>query len=487
MRLRALLLLPLLLLTSCTPAEPVAVLEPGQQPQEQSLSWESCNEVFECAFIAAPLDWTSETGESITISLMRFAGTADREPILINPGGPGSSAINWMRDGYEYIGSDWFRENFQLIAFDPRGVGASTPVTCSDQDLKDELLYSNSGYEYGSEQDLVVSEALMLEFAESCQTRGPSTAYFNTQQTARDMDLIRGLLGMEELNYLGFSYGTELGANYAALFPDRVGKFVLDGAVEPTMDSSTKLLGQIRGFDGALRAYLTACLDTPAYCPFEGDIDSAMARIAGFLQAREVRPLETTIDRELGISAALAGMIVTLYSQDSWIYLSQAFDEAFNGDGTFFVYLADFYNDRDPDGGYISNINEANFAINCADDAVTNSGPDLDQEIREASVVFGRYFAGPDISCTGWPEGIGMQSLDFSVPLANSPIVIGTTGDPATPYQQAVSLAEILDGAKLLTLKGEGHTAYGDNSCIDSLVDAYLEGQDLGEGDLTCF
>ena len=487
MRLRALLLLPLLLLTSCTAAEQVAVLEPGQEPQEQVLTWDTCNEVFECAFIAAPLDWASETGESITISLMRLAGTADREPILINPGGPGSSAINWMRDGYEFIGSDWFRENFQVIAFDPRGVGASTPVTCSDQDLKDELLYSNSGYEYGSEQDLVVSEALMLEFAESCQTRGPSTAYFNTQQAARDMDLIRGLLGMEELNYLGFSYGTELGANYAALFPDRVGKFVLDGAVDPTMESSTKLLGQIRGFDGALRAYLTACLDTPAYCPFEGDIDSAMARIAGFLQAREVRPLETTIDRELGISAALAGMIVTLYSQDSWIYLSQAFDEAFNGDGTFFVYLADFYNDRDPDGGYISNINEANFAINCADNSVTRAGPDLDQEIREASVVFGRYFAGPDISCTGWPEGIGMQSLDFSVPLANSPIVIGTTGDPATPYQQAVSLAEILDGAKLLTLKGEGHTAYGDNSCIDSLVDAYLKDQDLGEGDLTCF
>ena len=118
---------------------------------------------------------------------------------------------------------------------------------------------------------------------------------------------------------------------------------------------------------------------------------------------------------------------------------------------------------------------------------MTNEGPDLDAEIEQASVVFGRYFAGPDISCLGWPEGIGMQSLDYSVPLANGPIVIGTTGDPATPYHQAVSLAEILDGAKLLTLKGEGHTAYGDNSCINSLVDAYLEGQDLGEGDLTCF
>ena len=117
----------------------------------------------------------------------------------------------------------------------------------------------------------------------------------------------------------------------------------------------------------------------------------------------------------------------------------------------------------------------------------TEPGPNLDKEIREASVVFGRYFAGPDIACNGWPEGIGMQQLDFSLPLANGPIVIGTTGDPATPYGQAVSLSEILDGAKLLTLNGEGHTAYGDNSCINSLVDAYLEGQDLGEGSLTCF
>ncbi len=487
MRLRALLLLPLLVLTACTAPEPVAELEPGQEPQEQALSWEECNEVFECAYIAAPLDWTSENNETISLSLMRYQGTGDREPILINPGGPGSSAINWMRDGYENIGSSWFRENFQVIAFDPRGVGRSTPIMCSDEDLKDELLYSNSGFEYGSDEDIAFSENLMLAFAQSCQETGPSTSYFNTQQTARDMELIRELLGIEELNYLGFSYGTELGATYAALFPDRVGKFVLDGAVDPTMDSSTKLLGQIQGFDAALRAYLTACLDTPLYCPFEGDVDSAMARIAGFLQAREVRPLETTIDRELGVSAALSGMIVTLYSQDSWIYLSQAFDEAFNGDGTFFVYLADFYNDRDPDGGYISNINEANYAINCADDAVTEEGPDLDEEIRSASVVFGRYFSGPDISCLGWPEGIGMEDLDFSVPLANGPIVIGTTGDPATPYHQAVSLADILDGAKLLTLEGEGHTAYGDNTCINSLVDAYLEGQDLGEGNLTCF
>lgn len=481
------LLLPLLLLTSCTSAEPQARLEPGQAPEEQLISWYPCNEVFECSEIAAPVDWTGEAGETLTISLMRYQGTQDLEPMLINPGGPGSSATNWMRDGYEYIGSDWLRENFQLIAFDPRGVGRSTPITCNDPDLKDSLLYSDSGYEYGSSEDVAYAEDLMVRFAESCQQRGPSTAFFNTQQTARDMDLLRELLGMEQLNYLGFSYGTELGANYAALFPNRVGKFVLDGAVDPTMDASTKLLGQIQGFDGALRAYLTSCIEVPEYCPFDGDVDSAMRQISGFLQAREVKPLETTIDRELGISAALSGLIVTLYSQDSWIYLSQAFDEAFAGDGTFFVFLADFYNDRDPDGGYISNINEANYAINCADGVMTEEGPDLDDEIRDASLVFGKYFSGPDISCNGWPDGIGMQELDYSRPLSNGPLVIGTTGDPATPYHQAVALAELLDGARLLTLNGEGHTAYGDNTCINALVDAFLAGQDLGERDLTCF
>jgi len=486
LRLKALALVALLILTSCSAGQSQPTLAPNTDPADQDLVWAPCDDTFECAAIAAPLDWTNDTGEFLNIKLMRSAGTAELEPILINPGGPGSSAIKWMRGNYEGIGSDWLRENFQVIAFDPRGVGESTAVICRDEELKDKLYYGIPEYEFGSPEDIAYSEQVLSDFAASCQESGPAIGYFNTQQTARDMELMRQLLGMEQLNYLGFSYGTELGAVYTALFPNHVGKFVLDGAIDPTMDASTKLLGQVAGFDKALRAYLADCLNQ-SFCPFSGDVDQAMAQISGFMQAREVRPLPTEGERELGVSATLAGIIVTLYSQASWSYLTQALSDAFAGDGTLMLWLADFYNDRDPDGGYLSNINEANYAINCADLAVQDEGPDLEAEILEASVVFGKYFAYPMDSCIGWPEGKGMQPLDFTRPLSNGPLIIGTTGDPATPYEQAITLSELLDGAKLLTLRGEGHTAYGTSSCIDSLVDAYLEGIDLGEGSLSCF
>lgn len=476
----------LLLLAGCTATEPVATLDPQTPPEKQELSWQNCNESFECAYMVAPLDWTADTGEFVSIRLMRAQGTSELPPILINPGGPGSSAISWMRDSYQTIGTEWLRSNFQVVAFDPRGVGESTSVQCSDQELKDEVLYGISEFEFGSDEDIAYAEQAMADFAASCQETGPSVGYFNTQQTARDMELMRQLLGAEKLDYLGFSYGTELGATFIALFPESVGRFVLDGAVDPTMDPETKLIGQMRGFDNALRAYLEDCL-TDLFCPFDGDVDSALEQISDFMLERESDPLPTDDERELGISAALAGVIVTLYSEQSWVYLTQAFEEAFAGDGTTFLWLADFYNDRDPNGGYLTNINEANYAINCADDSQFSVSDEKSDEIMAASPVFGKYFSYPVDSCAGWPEGIGLQELDYAQELDIGPLVIGTTGDPATPYEQAVSLAELLDGAKLLTLEGEGHTAYGQNSCIDTLVDTYLGGGDLGTGSLTCF
>lgn len=486
MRLRASLLAMTFVLTGCVSGEQDGIAtRPSTSVEEQVISWTDCSGGFECSDIFAPLDWNSDTDEFVRLKLIRKSGTENLIPILANPGGPGSSAVKWLREGYETTGSSWFRSNFQIIAFDPRGVGESTAVKCEDQALKDELLYGQPQFDLGSAEDIEFSTNQIREFAESCQKSGPSVAYFNTQQAARDMDLIRQLLGQEQLNFLGFSYGTELGATYAALFPNRVGKFVLDGAVDPTLDSSTSLLGQIKGFDKALRAYLEDCLKQSG-CPFEGDVEKAMTKISGFLQAREVRTLKTGDDRDLGISATLAGMIVTLYSKDSWTYLTQAFQQAFAGDGSLFLILADFYNDRGTEGTYTSNINEANMAISCADNAAKPKSLQRLTEIREASRVFGKYYAYPEIGCTGWPEGIGMQKLNFDVELANRPMIVGTTGDPATPYEQAQSLAKLL-GGRLLTLRGEGHTAYGSNSCINSLVDAYLEGIELGTAELNCF
>jgi pimeloyl-ACP methyl ester carboxylesterase len=474
------LIAALLVLTGCTSTvpSPEEQVTGGVDYFDQQLSWQSCESGFECAQVVAPLNWVGDEEGLISIALVRRAGTDGQVPMLINPGGPGSSGFDYLVDSYNTIGTSYLRQNFQLIGFDPRGVGRTSPVSCQSDAAKDRLLYEHVPLEFGTAEYLAYSQEVYDEFARSCQDQGPSSAFFNTQQVARDMDLIRQVLGQERLNYLGFSYGTELGANYAALFPDRVGLMVLDGAVDPTLDPASTLVGQIKGFDKALEAYLTDCL-SQSFCPFSGTVESAKTRIANFLKARESSPLPTFDDRGLALQAAIAGIIVTMYSAGSWQFLSQAFEEAFEGNGSTFLLLADFYNDRDPAGGYLSNITEANYAIGCSDRALWLEVPTKKEEIRQASEILGRYFASDDTSCDSWPKGIGMQEVDFSVPLATPPLVIGTTGDPATPYEQAVTLSGLLSGAKLLTFQGEGHTAYGSNDCVNKIVDDYLAGRTL--------
>ena len=465
---------------------PVEEVQNGKELTAQELIWTDCESGFECATMAVPLDWLNQDGQFLGIHLTRKTGFDLLPPLLVNPGGPGASGVSFVQDNYEGIGTSNLRKNFQLIGFDPRGVGLSEPVTCLDVSLKDQLYYGQSPYEFGSPQDIAWSKDLVEKFAKSCQTVGFDLAYFNTQQTARDMDLIRELLGLDELDYLGYSYGTELGAVYSALFPERVGKFVLDGAVDPTLSAGETLLNQVVGFDGAFDAYLTDCL-SQAGCPFTGDLDAAKTQVAEFLLGLESSTLSTDFDREVGVTAAIYGIIAALYSQDSWVYLTQALEEALAGDGTTMMLLADFYNDRDSSGGYLSNINEANTAISCADSRVTDAeAVYLHEQILQASDLFGKYFSYPELSCVGWPEGKGQIELDFTIDLSNGPLVIGTTGDPATPYVQAVALSEMLDGAKLITFVGEGHTAYGSNACVNEFVEEYLAGNPLPETEMKC-
>ena len=298
--------------------------------------------------------------------------------------------------------------------------------------------------------------------------------------------MIRSALGVEELDYLGFSYGTELGATYIALFPNRVGRFVLDGAVDPTLSSGESTVKQVEGFDKAFRTYLADCL-AQAGCPFTGTVDDALKRVDELLVDLQTTKLASQYEREVGLTAALYGIFAALYSQASWPYLTQAFEEAFEGDGSTLMLLADFYIDKDPEGGYLSNINEANTAINCADERVAPEDfAIVKQSALDASQVFGKYFAFPELGCIGWPEGKSMVEIDYAVGLEVGPLVIGTTGDPATPYQQAVSLAKILSGATLLTFQGEGHTAYGSDSCVNDHVENYLLGENLGSAELIC-
>lgn len=488
LRLRALGLVGILVLFGCTEQAPgpIKQIQSGIDFSDQQISWESCDSGFECSTVAVPLDYLNPDGDIFEVALIRKSGSSNLSPLLINPGGPGASGVDYLRDNYESVGTENLRSNFQLIGFDPRGVGKSAPVTCSDMELKDRVYYEESGFPLGSEQDLEISREVLTKFASSCQLSGFDVGYFNTQHAARDMDVIRAALGVERLDYLGFSYGTELGATYIALFPDRVGKFVLDGAVDPTLSSGESTVNQVSGFDQAFRSYLADCL-VQEVCPFAGTVDDALLRVDRFLLDLQTSKLATQYDREAGLTVALYGIFAALYSQESWPYLTQAFEEAFQGDGSTLLLLADFYNDKDPDGGYLSNIAEANTAINCADERPAAQDFDRDRRAAlDASAVFGKYFAFPELSCLGWPEGRSMVELDYSVPLQIGPLVIGTTGDPATPYQQAVSLSKLLSNAGLLTFQGEGHTAYGSNDCVNQYVEEYLLGENLKSSKLLC-
>jgi pimeloyl-ACP methyl ester carboxylesterase len=488
LRLSALALSVLLVLTGCTAQvpSPTEQIQSGVDFSQQQISWEACDPGFECSSVAVPLDHLNPDGQIFEIALIRKTGTQNLSPLLINPGGPGASGVDYLRDSYESLGTEKLRGNFQLIGFDPRGVGKSAPVTCSDAALKDQVYYEESGFPLGSKQDLEISKDLLTRFAASCQKTGFDVSYFNTQQAARDMDLIRAALGLEKLDYLGFSYGTELGATYIALFPGRVGRFVLDGAVDPTLSSGESTVNQVAGFDKAFRTYLADC-PSQEVCPFAGTVDDALKRVDRLLVDLQTTKLASQYDREVGLTVALYGIFAALYAQASWPYLTQAFEEAFQGDGSTLLLLADFYNDKDPDGGYFSNISEANTAINCADErAAPEDFAQLKLAATDASDVFGKYFAFPELGCLGWPAGKSMVDLDYTLELELGPLVIGTTGDPATPYQQAVSLAKLLDGATLLTFQGEGHTAYGSNDCVNDYVEEYLLGRNLTTSELRC-
>ena len=231
--------------------------------------------------------------------------------------------------------------------------------------------------------------------------------------------------------------------------------------------------------EAAMEAYLEDCF-AQVSCPVPQDMNEAKDTIGRILRNLERNTLPTDYDRDLSLSAAIAGIIVTLYSEGSWPYLSAGIEDALKGDGTMLLLLADFYNDRDSEGGYLTNLVEANSAIACADEKTYPvNGEDLSDAIINASPVFGKYFAYGDGSCFGWPEGIGNTVLDFNVTPSTKPLIIGTTGDPATPYQHAIVLSELLKGSDLLTFEGEGHTAYGSNPCVDSVVDSYLAGEPL--------
>ncbi len=446
----------------------------------QHVAWSSCpqgTQADQCATIKVPLDWSHPDGATISLAVARDAATG-ADPvgsILVNPGGPGASAIDFLSTADTIVSAE-VRDEYDLVAFDPRGVQRSTPVTCYDGAQMDQLTAAD--FDLSTAAGVQQQTDAWGAFGKACAAKtGPVLGHVDTVSSARDMDVVRALVGDRTLDYLGYSYGTKLGATYAALYPTTVGRMVLDSALDPTLDADQMAAGQAAGFEGALRAYVTNCL-SGSHCPLTGPVDHAMAQIKTMLDSTHTNPLPTSSGRRLTAPLAFTGIAYPLYSQQAWPQLTTALRAGLAGDGSVLLALSDAYYDRASNGTYTTNTTEAFSAINCLDLKATT---DLTQMRAQAAAIakvaptVGEFFGYSGTLCAQWPEPYVGGLTSYSAKGAPPIVVIGTTNDPATPYVWAQALAKEMSSAVLLTHVGEGHGVYGlGNACATRAVDDYF-------------
>ncbi|MFJ4525005.1 alpha/beta hydrolase [Streptomyces sp. NPDC088810] len=435
---------------------------------------------WQCATMKAPLDWSRPKGDTIGIALIRAqaSGPASRRigSLVFNFGGPGGSGVTTL----PAFGSDYtaLRTRYDLVSFDPRGVGRSTPVECESDAQLDDYFQQDATPDDSAERAQFLTRT--QQFNAACEKNSKKILpHVRTTDAARDMDLMRQVLGDDKLHYFGISYGTELGGVYAHLFPRHVGRAVLDAVVDPTQSPEQGALGQAEGFQLALDNFAKDCTSKATECPIGSTEQEVKDRIAKLLADLEKKPIPGIFPRQLTQTAATNGIAQSLYSKDFWEYLTEGLEQAYDGDGKILMLLSDSMNGRNENGEY-SNLTAANVAINCSDEKQRYNADYVQQklpEFRAASPLFGDYLAWGMLSCTDWAVPGAADHPDVSAPGSAPLLVIGNTGDPATPYQGAKKMVDALGkgvGVEL-TYKGQGHGAYDSkNKCVQSAVNAYL-------------
>lgn len=478
--------------TEPAPSEP-------QLPPVDDIAWEDCTDnveqavggldrplTFECGTTRVPMDYDNPAdGGDYELFLLRAVSAEQTDRIgslLVNPGGPGGSGVDTAISLALSLPNE-ILARFDIVGFDPRGVGFSTPVECISASFKDEINAAEPTPRTAAEID----EALDLseELGDGCEDEyGEELGNFNTIYTARDMDRLREALGDEQLTYLGYSYGTTLGSTYAELFPDRVRALVLDGAVDPSKDDLESSEGQAAGFEQAFDAFAADCIAQNPSCP-----QDPRGLVYQLLDQAEGSPIPSSGPDSRVVTDGLVflGVLGALYSQQAWGQLATALTEARDGDSRLLLELADGYTGRQPDGSY-PNLIDANIAINCADSDQTFTVNDVRGYVAEWDVaypLFGAALASGLLTCTLWEatrHPLPERDAGGSAPI----LVIGTEGDPATPYLGAVTMADQLEAGVLLTWEGEGHTAFPKTDCITDVVVSYLVDLVVPSDGLTC-
>jgi pimeloyl-ACP methyl ester carboxylesterase len=432
----------------------------------QKVSWRPCGTGDQCASVLAPLDYADPSARAVTLSLRKKPATASPRlgTLFVNPGGPGASGTGLV-DSFETKGL----EQYDIVGWDPRGTGASTPVVCYGADETD--AFNNVDLSPDTDAERTALIAATYEFDASCwEHSGVLLEHISTIETVRDLDLLRRLLGDSRLHFFGYSYGTQIGATYAELFPQDTGRLVLDAAVNIT-DKDDVI--QAQGFDLALDHFAEWCAREA--CGLGGSRQAVLDAVTGLFERLDASPVPVA-GRALTQSLAVAGVAQMLYfGRQGWPTLAAMVKAAVSGNGKGLLAAADSLNARDDKGNY-GTMFYAFPAISCLDSdqdkGVLAADAQWRQDIAKAP-IFGTYF-GPQYSCALWPVRPTRQ-LDIRGVGAAPLLVIGGTGDNATPYQQAVSMAAQLTSATLVTYEGEGHGSYGSkSSCINKIVVNYL-------------
>jgi pimeloyl-ACP methyl ester carboxylesterase len=446
----------------------------------QRLDWQACGGL-ECADLRVPLDHAApDPAKDLTIKVVRVKARDQAKrlgSLLVNPGGPGASGIDYVRAGASTIGGTQVRRYYDLIGFDPRGVARSSPIDCLDDKALDRFLATDPTPDDAAEEEALRSQAKAM--ADGCEADNPELVkHLSTADAARDMDILRAAVGDPQLNYLGKSYGTFLGSTYADLFPQRVGRVVLDGVVPPDLTSAQLSEGQARGFEIATQAYLQDCTSESG-CPLGDTPEAARQGLEALFRQVDRQPLPTGDPSapELTEGWARVGVAIALYDQGSWGILTEALKQAKAGSGQSLMQLADAYADRRPGGGYDGNIMESIFAVNCLDRPDSSDLSTYETYAKDFSVkapTWGSTLAWGSLPCGFWPAKAAVGPHKIKAAGSNPIVVVGTTRDPATIYEWSAQLRDQLENAVLVSFDGDGHTAYGrSNTCVDSAIDAY--------------
>ncbi len=446
----------------------------------QKLAWKGCGGSFQCADLTVPLDYADPTGDTLAISVLRLraANEADRVgSLVLNPGGPGASGVDYARAARAVV-DEKVRAVYDVVGFDPRGVGRSDAVTCLNDKQTD--AFSAADGTPDTPAEVTDLEKYSKQFADACEANSAKLlSHIGTEDAARDIDVLRVALGDDKLNWLGASYGTLLGATYAGLFPTKVGRMVLDGALDPALTNNELAHGQAKGFEVALRRFVEDCAKQ-SDCPLPRDTQAGMDRVKQFLDDLDANPLSTgdpnrPLTEALGANAILSYMYVPPFD---WEQLRFGLQLAFDGDGSVLLAMLDSRLQRNENGKYTYNPYSSFLSISAVDRPdrpTTAESADMAAMWAKEAPVFGGFFGWGNIVFGYWPVAATGTPAAITAPGTGPILVVGTTYDPATPYPWAQAMAKQLEGGVLLTRVGDGHTAYGMGSqCIDDAIDTYL-------------